>query len=187
MVVLVEKFIQIELKFMIVLIMMSFPPLLQSFIMFVLVIFWPLYQVTRLREYQGVDPHFDNIARQYHDIVQVTPVLQKYIYLFRTKYFYIEISTSVLKYFYSVCPETFFIWDDKNDEGIWGYKKYTSLINVKLFELQGKGTYLSFQFPTCVYLFQVLYVDIVQKLENMQWTIHQVEMDLKRLPDKPNT
>ncbi|RZB99786.1 AUGMIN subunit 4 isoform B [Glycine soja] len=51
--------------------------------------------VTRLREYQGVDPHFDNIARQYHDIVQ--------------------------------------------------------------------------------------------KLENMQWTIHQVEMDLKRLPDKPST
>nr|XP_025627292.1 AUGMIN subunit 4 isoform X1 [Arachis hypogaea] len=47
--------------------------------------------VTRLREYQGVDPHFDNIARQYHDIVK--------------------------------------------------------------------------------------------KLENMQWTIHQVEMDLKRLPD----
>ncbi|XP_047180130.1 AUGMIN subunit 4 isoform X2 [Vigna umbellata] len=51
--------------------------------------------VTRLREYQGVDPHFDNIARQYHDIVQ--------------------------------------------------------------------------------------------KLENMQWTIHQVEMDLKRLPDKPSS
>lgn len=50
--------------------------------------------VTRLREYQGVDPHFDNIARQYHEIVQ--------------------------------------------------------------------------------------------KLENMQWTIHQVEMDLTRLPDKPN-
>uniref|UniRef100_A0A9I9D4K4 AUGMIN subunit 4 n=1 Tax=Cucumis melo TaxID=3656 RepID=A0A9I9D4K4_CUCME len=48
--------------------------------------------VTRLREYQGVDPHFDNIARQYHDIVM--------------------------------------------------------------------------------------------KLENMQWTIHQVEMDLKRLPDQ---
>ncbi|KAL1370866.1 hypothetical protein HN51_001050 [Arachis hypogaea] len=47
--------------------------------------------VTRLREYQGVDPHFDNIARQYHDIVK--------------------------------------------------------------------------------------------KLENMQWTIHQVEMDLKHLPD----
>ncbi|KAL1831479.1 hypothetical protein ACET3Z_001130 [Daucus carota] len=46
--------------------------------------------VTRLREYLGVDPHFDTIARQYHDIVQ--------------------------------------------------------------------------------------------KLENMQWTIHQVEMDLKRLP-----
>ncbi|KAG6634606.1 AUGMIN subunit 4-like isoform X1 [Carya illinoinensis] len=47
--------------------------------------------VTRLREYQGVDPHFDTIARQYHDIVK--------------------------------------------------------------------------------------------KLENMQWTIHQVEMDLKRLPE----
>ncbi|CAH2036357.1 unnamed protein product [Thlaspi arvense] len=26
--------------------------------------------VTRLREYQGVDPHFDTIARQYHDIVK---------------------------------------------------------------------------------------------------------------------
>ncbi|KAK8935402.1 hypothetical protein KSP39_PZI013215 [Platanthera zijinensis] len=26
--------------------------------------------VTRLREYQGVDPHFDSIARQYHDIVK---------------------------------------------------------------------------------------------------------------------
>ncbi|KAK6946916.1 HAUS augmin-like complex subunit 4 [Dillenia turbinata] len=51
--------------------------------------------VTRLREYQGVDPHFDEIARQYHDIVK--------------------------------------------------------------------------------------------KLENMQWTIHQVEMDLKRLPDHPTS
>ncbi|XP_054819908.1 AUGMIN subunit 4 [Prosopis cineraria] len=51
--------------------------------------------VTRLREYQGVDPHFDNIARQYHDIVK--------------------------------------------------------------------------------------------KLENMKWTIQQVEMDLKRLPDNPST
>uniref|UniRef100_A0A6J1CCQ9 AUGMIN subunit 4 n=1 Tax=Momordica charantia TaxID=3673 RepID=A0A6J1CCQ9_MOMCH len=51
--------------------------------------------VTRLREYQGVDPHFDTIARQYHDIVM--------------------------------------------------------------------------------------------KLENMQWTIHQVEMDLKRLPDQSST
>ncbi|XP_011095401.1 AUGMIN subunit 4 [Sesamum indicum] len=51
--------------------------------------------VTRLREYQGVDAHFDTIARQYHDIVK--------------------------------------------------------------------------------------------KLENMQWTIHQVEMDLKRLPDHPST
>ncbi|KAG9146743.1 hypothetical protein Leryth_005072 [Lithospermum erythrorhizon] len=49
--------------------------------------------ITRLSEYQGVDPHFDQIARQYHDIVK--------------------------------------------------------------------------------------------KLENMQWTIHQVEMDLKRLPDHP--
>ncbi|GFZ12523.1 hypothetical protein Acr_23g0009080 [Actinidia rufa] len=54
-----------------------------------------LYQVTRLREYQGVDPHFDTIARQYQDIVK--------------------------------------------------------------------------------------------KLENMQWTIRQVEMDLKRLPDHPTT
>ncbi|XP_072976853.1 AUGMIN subunit 4 isoform X1 [Typha angustifolia] len=26
--------------------------------------------ITRLREYQGVDPHFDSIARQYHDIVK---------------------------------------------------------------------------------------------------------------------
>ncbi|MCO5575604.1 hypothetical protein L7F22_029406 [Adiantum nelumboides] len=26
--------------------------------------------VTRLREYQGVDPHFDAIARRYHDLVQ---------------------------------------------------------------------------------------------------------------------
>ncbi|RID62598.1 hypothetical protein BRARA_E01661 [Brassica rapa] len=26
--------------------------------------------VTRLREYQGVDPHFDTIARQYHDIIK---------------------------------------------------------------------------------------------------------------------
>ncbi|XP_021770957.1 AUGMIN subunit 4-like [Chenopodium quinoa] len=51
--------------------------------------------VTRLREYQGVDPHFDTIARQYHDIVK--------------------------------------------------------------------------------------------KLENMQWTIHQVEMDLKYLPDHSST
>ncbi|KAF3453463.1 hypothetical protein FNV43_RR03903 [Rhamnella rubrinervis] len=51
--------------------------------------------VTRLREYQGVDPHFDTIARQYHDVVK--------------------------------------------------------------------------------------------KLENMQWTIHQVEMDLHRLPDHPNS
>lgn len=51
--------------------------------------------VTRLREYQGVDPHFDTIARQYHDIVK--------------------------------------------------------------------------------------------KLENMQWTIHQVEMDLNYLPDHSST
>ncbi|KAF5478911.1 hypothetical protein F2P56_005433 [Juglans regia] len=51
--------------------------------------------VTRLREYQGVDPHFDTIARQYHDIVK--------------------------------------------------------------------------------------------KLENMQWTIHQVEMDLNRLPEHQST
>ncbi|KAI8552817.1 hypothetical protein RHMOL_Rhmol06G0297700 [Rhododendron molle] len=52
-------------------------------------------KVTRLHEYQGVDPHFDAIARQYHEIVK--------------------------------------------------------------------------------------------KLENMQWTIRQVEMDLTRLPDHPGT
>ncbi|XP_031402297.1 AUGMIN subunit 4 isoform X1 [Punica granatum] len=51
--------------------------------------------VTRLREYQGVDPHFDTIATQYHEIVK--------------------------------------------------------------------------------------------KLENLQWTIHQVEMDLKRLPDRSSS
>jgi hypothetical protein len=28
-------------------------------------------QISRLREYQGVDPHFDVIARQYHEIVKV--------------------------------------------------------------------------------------------------------------------
>jgi len=45
-----------------------------------------------------------------------------------------------------------------------------------------------FNFLRSVFFFQVSYVgDIVQKLENMQWTIHQVEMDLKRLPDKPST
>ncbi|CAN6243642.1 unnamed protein product, partial [Urochloa humidicola] len=26
--------------------------------------------ISRLREYQGVDPHFDVIARQYHEIVK---------------------------------------------------------------------------------------------------------------------
>ncbi|KAK6934468.1 HAUS augmin-like complex subunit 4 [Dillenia turbinata] len=31
------------------------------------------------------------------------------------------------------------------------------------------------------------YHDIVEKLENMQWTIHQVEVDLKRLPDHPTS
>lgn len=30
------------------------------------------------------------------------------------------------------------------------------------------------------------YREIVKDLETMQWTIHQVEMDLKRLPDHPN-
>jgi len=29
-----------------------------------------LCQISRLREYQGVDPHFDVIARQYHEIVK---------------------------------------------------------------------------------------------------------------------
>ncbi|PKI67704.1 hypothetical protein CRG98_011917 [Punica granatum] len=55
--------------------------------------------VTRLREYQGVDPHFDTIATQYHEIVKA----------------------------------------------------------------------------------------MAQKLENLQWTIHQVEMDLKRLPDRSSS
>ncbi|ERN19654.1 hypothetical protein AMTRI_Chr02g214960 [Amborella trichopoda] len=32
--------------------------------------------VTRLREYQGVDPHFDTIARQYHDILQKLEEMQ---------------------------------------------------------------------------------------------------------------
>lgn len=40
-------------------------------IVFMLVILQPLYQVTRTLEYQGVDAHFDDIARQYKDIVQV--------------------------------------------------------------------------------------------------------------------
>ena len=75
-------------------------------------------QVTRLREYQGVDPHFDTIARQYHDIIKVTTML------------------TVVHYLLPVCK---------------------SNINIPL-----------------------------QKLENMQWTIHQVEMDLKRLPDHAN-
>jgi len=35
-----------------------------------------MYQATRLREYQGVDPHFDDIARQYHDIVKVMIIYQ---------------------------------------------------------------------------------------------------------------
>lgn len=35
-----------------------------------------MYQATRLREYQGVDPHFDDIARQYHDVVKVTIIYQ---------------------------------------------------------------------------------------------------------------
>lgn len=35
-----------------------------------------VYQATRLREYQGVDPHFDDIARQYQDIVKVTIIYQ---------------------------------------------------------------------------------------------------------------
>ncbi|KAK1391849.1 AUGMIN subunit 4 [Heracleum sosnowskyi] len=32
--------------------------------------------VTRLREYQGVDPHFDTFARDYHDIVQKLDYMQ---------------------------------------------------------------------------------------------------------------
>lgn len=69
-------------------------------------------QVTRLREYQGVDAHFDTIARQYHEIVKVFKTLK------------------------DVC---------KLDQPV------THLTSINL-----------------------------QKLEGMQWTIHQVEMDLKR-------
>lgn len=67
-------------------------------------------------------------------------------------------------------PETFLVYDDKNKD-IWWYKKLIVSISY-----------------VCLFIyFQVSYVgDIVQKLENMQWTIHQVEMDLKRLPDKPS-
>ncbi|XVF70703.1 hypothetical protein PTKIN_Ptkin11bG0183800 [Pterospermum kingtungense] len=35
--------------------------------------------VTRLREYQGVDPHFDAIARQYHDVVKKPENMQRTI------------------------------------------------------------------------------------------------------------
>ncbi|XP_018486201.1 AUGMIN subunit 4 isoform X2 [Raphanus sativus] len=38
--------------------------------------------VTRLREYQGVDPHFDTIARQYHDIVKKLENMQWTIHQF---------------------------------------------------------------------------------------------------------
>lgn len=31
-----------------------------------------MFQVTRLREYQGVDQDFDEIARRYHDLVTVS-------------------------------------------------------------------------------------------------------------------
>ena len=31
-----------------------------------------IFQVTRLREYQGVDQDFDEIARRYHDLVTVS-------------------------------------------------------------------------------------------------------------------
>lgn len=81
-------------------------------------------QVTRLREYQGVDPHFDTIARQYHDIVKVIPTCS---------------SCSLV----IACCEA-------NES-----PKYHHIS--------------------------------LQKLENMQWTIHQVEMDLKRLPEHPST
>jgi HAUS augmin-like complex subunit 4 len=66
-----------------------------------------------LREYQGVDPHFDLIARQYHEIVKV----------------------------------------------IW-------LI------------FVAISFNICSMLSLLTLVEL-QKLEGMQWTIHQVEMDLK--------
>jgi hypothetical protein len=72
---------------------------------------WSPCQVSRLREYQGVDPHFDVIARQYHEIVKVT-----------------------LTPLTTICH-------------------FLMYLLVTWFELQ--------------------------KLEGMQWTIHQVEMDLK--------
>lgn len=47
------------------------------------------YKVTRLREYQGVDPHFDTIARQYHDIVKVGLLFCKciFVYIFECLYY----------------------------------------------------------------------------------------------------
>lgn len=74
--------------------------------------------MTRLREYQGVDPHFDTIARQYQDMVKVS------------------------------CH-------------MYCFSNVVITINKMVKEL---GHLL------------------LQKLENMQWTIHQVEMDLNRLP-----
>lgn len=52
-------------------------------------------QVTRLREYQGVDPHFDTIARQYHDIVKVITMLTVAHYLvlvLNSKYYQYSLS-----------------------------------------------------------------------------------------------
>lgn len=99
--------------------MITFPSFVLLFLL-VLIIDLFFYQVTRLREYQGVDPHFDTIARQYHDIVKVKT----------------------------------------NWNTLFGFTiSLAALIS---------------SIP-------------LQKLENMQWTIHQVEMDLKRLPDHPST
>lgn len=45
--------------------------ILSSWLSLLITFHFCFYQVTRLHEYQGVDVHFKEIARQYHDIVQV--------------------------------------------------------------------------------------------------------------------
>lgn len=74
--------------------------------MFVLVMFRSLYQVTRLREYQGVDPHFDNIARQYHDIVTVMTKIHISVKPNIICRYVNQLPFNSLKCFCSVCPET---------------------------------------------------------------------------------
>ena len=48
-------------------------------------------QVTRLREYQGVDPHFDAIARRYHDLVQVCALALFQLEGFSFSQFYLNV------------------------------------------------------------------------------------------------